>query len=230
MTNAEFVSRILNTNKLLTKDGHISRRHVLFAGRTKAKALISQRLDEFKLMNDQSIITSIKCFELESVDWTDCNVFEFKVCENIMKSTKKLPEIVTGKIGSAVLLVTSVDGSIIYDEISPRSFKNLQSRKYKIKTEDFYTIQDGYIVLPNSTNEIINLDVIVLDKYDAMQVAGCDCGEDCDSVWDMDFVCPDVHLETVITSTLQEIASIYSRTPKDENPNMDENQKSQTVR
>lgn len=229
MTKGEMVSSVLNDNKLLTKDTHISRRHVLRIANSKAKQLLSQRVDEFKLQNSYDLITNIPCLELEQVEWVDCGIIEFRLCETIMKSKCKLPETITGRSATAVFYVASLDGSVEFKLTTPRDFALLKRRKYKNNKSNFYMIKDGHIFLPDSTTEIVTMDLITMSEKEARD-CGCNNEEDCTSLWDEKFTCTDLLLETVRQQTVQEIAGIYARTQKDENPNLDENQRSATVK
>lgn len=231
ITNAEFVSRVVNNIRATSKDSHISRRFILNIGRTKAKFLMSQKLDEMSMFREEGLITTIDCFRLSQIDSKSCSIFEFNLCDNLMRSVNKLPEGLFGKNGAGVVSVMSIDGGHEYHYISPQRYSLLKKRKYSRDNSRYYYIKDGYLYLPNSTTELVEIRMFVLDQSEAQSV--CDCigeeGNKCKSVWDNNFICPDRFLDLVLRDTLQEVASIYRATPPDENPNMDENQKSKTV-
>lgn len=228
ITNNEFVSRVANNLKALSKDGHVSERFILKTGRIKAKFLMAQKLDELTMFKEDGIITTIPCFELERIDYKSCDIFEFRLCENIMRSVKRLPDGIFGKNGSGVISVLSMDGSTKFNYITPNAFENLKKRKYRRDSSAYFTIKDGHLYLPDSTNELVEIRMITVDKKEAEEVSSCkEC--DCATVWDYDFVCPDRFLDLVAKDTLQELASIYRTSIVDSNPNMDPNQKSATV-
>jgi len=228
ITNSEFVSRVSNNLKADTKDGHMSDRLVLNTGRVKAKFLMAQKLDEMTLFKEDGIISTVECFRLERVDYKACDIFEFRLCEDIMKSEHKLPDGIFGKNGSGIISIVSMDGDVKYNYITPNAFGNLQKRKYKRDTSVYFTIKDGYLYLPNSTNELVEIRMIATNKKEVEEVSSCkDCG--CKSIWDYEFVCPDRFLDLVVKDTLQELGSIYRTSVVDSNPNMDPNQKSQTI-
>jgi hypothetical protein len=224
ITNSEFVSRVANNLRTRSKDGHMSDRFILNIGRVKARLLMAQKLDELTLFKEDGIITTIPCFELERIDYKSCDIFEFRLCEDIMKSVNKIPEGLFGKNGSGIISVVSMDNSVRYNYITPNAYENLKKRKYSRSSTEYYTIKDGYLYLPNSTNEIVELRMIALDKKEAAEASSCkDC--DCDSSWDYDFVCPDRFLDLVVKDSLQELASIFRTSVVDSNPNMDPNSK-----
>ena len=229
-TNREFVSRVIGELRTLSKDSHISRRLVLSTGKDKARFLMAQKLDEMTLFREDGIISNIECFELENVPSISCGVMEFKLCKSVMRSVKEIPEGLFGKNGAGILSVTNIDGSDIFRYISPREFINLSKRKYVLSKDKYYTIKDRKIVLPDSEVEVVTLSMFALDKSQLDEVSSC-CDEQakCKTVWDYEFVCPDRFYDLVARDTLQELASIYRTSIVDENPNMDENQKSQTT-
>lgn len=231
VTNNEFVSRVINNLRGLSKDSHISRRFVLRVGIDKSKFLMAQKLDEMTLFKEDGIISSIECFRLKRVTGKSCSIFEFNLCKDIMKSTEKLPEGLFGKNGSGIVSVASVDGEHLYHYITPQDYARLTHRKYKRDYIRYYYVKDGYLYLPDSTTELVEVRMFTLDKK--MTEEACDCADDknrCTPIWDYDFVCPDRFLDLVVKDTTQEVGSFFKSIAPDENPNMDENQKSQTTK
>lgn len=204
---------------------------MLRTGTDKARFLMSQKLDEMTMFKEDGIITTIGCFRLERVTGKSCDIFEFKMCKDLMKSTEKLPEGLFGKNGSGVVSVTSVDGEHLYNNITPQDYARLSHRKYRRDYIRYYYIKDGYLYLPDSTNELVEVRMFTLDKKVGEEA--CECTGDqnkCNPVWNYDFVCPDRFLDLVVKDTTQEIGAYYKSIAPDENPNMDENQKSQTTK
>lgn len=232
ITNAEFVSRIVNNLKALSKDAHISRRFILGIGKMKSAFLISQKIDEMTMFKEEGLITTIECFRLEQVEAKTCDIFEFRLCQNLMKSTKKIPEGFFGKNGSSIVSVLSVDGTHVYDYTTPQSYSLKLRNKFRRGNIRYYYVKDGHLYLPESTNELVELRMFVSDKDKAEEV--CDCPDKdktkaCKSKWDSEFICPDRFLDLVVRDTLQEVGNFYRSSVEDENGNLDSNQKSQTT-
>lgn len=228
-TNGHFVSRVSQGLKALTKDGRVSNRYILTIGRDKARYLMAQKLDEMTLFKEEGIITHIPCVEFIEESVKSCDIFEFKRCHSLMRSKEKLPEGIFGKNGSGIVSVTSVDAGKDYDYITPRRFAGLSKRKYVIRDSRFYYVRDGYLYLPNSTTELLDIDMIALDKSSADMVSSCKESSFCESHWDLDFICPDRFFDLVVQDTIQEVANFYRTSIPDTNPNLDENQKQKTV-
>lgn len=229
-TNAEFVSRIANDLKSLSKDGRINRRHVLAIGQDKAKFFINQKLDELTLFREDGIISTIECFELENIPTKKCGIFEFKLCKSLMKSVEKLPEGFFGKNGSGIIEVSKIDGSKVFQPTNTRRYRDITNLKYKRDTSSYYIIQDGYLYLPDAEIEAVNVQMITLKKWEIEKASTC-CSkrDDCKSYWDYEFVCPDRFYDLVVRDTLTEMASIYRTSIEDTNPNLDPNQPGKTT-
>lgn len=232
VTNSEFVSRVVNGLKALTKDSHVSWRYILNIGKQKALFLMSQKLDEKSLYKEDGLISYIDCFKMERIKSKDCGIVEFRMCDSLMKSCKELPEGFFGKNGASIFSVENVDGSYSYRYITPRQWSRNKKRKYRRKSTRNYFIKDGYLYLPDSQNELVTVGMIMMDKSEAENLSECcdSSSASCESKWDQDFVCPDRFIDLVTRETIQEVGSFYRTSVADENPNLDENQKTKTVK
>lgn len=232
MNNGDFVSGIINELELLQKDTWVSRRSVLHIGKSKAKMLLAQRVDEFKLRNAFDLISVINCFEMEEVDRITCCSVDLRNCNTLMKSVNKIPETIYGRTGIAIFSINSIDDGIEFIPSTPELIKNRKKLKYKKPgNEYFYFIEDGYLFITEYI-ESVKIRMIAINEEE-LEDCGCEDkkkNSDCKSLWDMKFPITDLLLENVRSMTLQELMSTVVSIPKDENPNMDENQKSATVR
>lgn len=229
-TQGEFVSRVINDLKGLTKDGRVNRRHVLKIGQDKARFLMNQKLDELSLFREEGIVTTLNCFEFEKDSVVKCGIAEFKTCNSLMKSIEKLPEGLSGKNGASIILVSTIDGSEIFKRTNRRRYAELKSLKYRKNLNNYYLVEDGRMLLPDSTYEALDVQMITTDKKHAETVSSCcENKNPCKSLWEYEFVCPDRFYDLVVTDTLSELANIYRTSVEDSNPNLDINQKGKTT-
>lgn len=231
MTNLEFVSRVGNSLRAINKDAHISRRYILKVGRNKSKFLISQKLRDRTLYKESNIVSYIECFELQPITTFDCGIVEFKNCKNLMKSTKKLPELIYSRYGSSIVEVTSIDGEVEFSRTTPRKYRNDSKRIHtKYLTTKFFYEKDSYLYLPDSRVEMVGVGLITLETEKLEAVSACNESGDCAiSIWDREFIVSDKLDEVVISETVKEIAGTYMQITPDTNPNMDENQRGKTT-
>ena len=232
MTNRELVSRVVNNLRTLNKDQHISRRFILRMAKNKAKFYIAQKLHDRSLYKEDKLYKTIKCFQLKRDDAVKCNILEFRRCNNLMKSIKKLPETVFSRFGASIVSISSVGVEIEFTPITTQKYALQKNRQFAnlIKPNNYY-IQDGYLYLPDSEIELVNVVLLPVSLDEVEDASGCkdeDACDGCKEGWDYEFNCPDKLLEIVIQETLKEIASFYKAVTIDENPNMDEHQKTQT--
>lgn len=227
MTNGEVVSTILGKLKAVDKDGLINRRTIIKTAQTKARFLIAQKLDEGTLRKDSGVYHTLKCFPLRRVKSVDCDIVEFKRCDDLMKSVEKLPAAMFSRVGPAIDFVSNIDDSILYNPTTPRRYANSKKRVFSTTSEQTYYIKDGYLYLPDSTNEMVNISMIPEDAYDLQQKSTCST-DTCQSFWDAAFICPDRLEDFVLRATFEELIATI-QIPKDENPNLDSNIKSQTT-
>lgn len=234
ITNGDFTGRVVNNIRALNKDGRISRRHVLNVGKVKSAFYITQKLGEHSLFKDEGIITYMDCVKLNSVSPRICGIAEFSRCSDLMRTVERLPETLYTRQGSSIVSVSSVDEGynegITFTPITPRQYQQQKNRSFsKAVPPHFYYVKDGYLYLPNSQVKLLNIALITLDTRTAKEQSSCSGFDFCQSAWEDTFICPEKLLEQVTQETIEEVLRTYKAITPDENPNMDNNQKSSTV-
>lgn len=225
MTKREFVSEVVHHLNSLNKDSRRSPRYILSTAVSYIQYLINSR-PLSALFRDINNFTSVDCVEMERIDKVSCEIAEFRVCDKIMRSKKKLPEIYSSTIGLLVESVTNIDSSTSYDKLnSIAHFKETQKRKFGGLFK-YYIIQDNYLYILGSTPEIVSINFFPLDVKKAKELSSCEECDECASELDAEFNCPQAFLSTVRDQTIQLIAGTLLAIPTDENPDLDVNQKS----
>lgn len=221
MTNGEITSRVINTFKALSKDTRLSRRYVLKTLQDKSKFYISQKLADKSLFREMNLYKALDCFEMEKIDVYKCDIIEFRSCKQLMKSKKKLPDLIFSKYGSSVLEVTSLDGEYLFKPITSAQYRMNKQRAGNNIDNQFFYIKDNYLYIPDSEVKVVSLSLITLELYDLEQCSSCS-QDKCKSAWNFEFIVPDKLLEVVISETLKEI-SINRQIQEDQNPNLQDN-------
>ena len=228
MKYRELISRIENGLNALTKDMFIPRRYILSVFKSKAEFYMAQKLFDKTLYRESNLFKWINCVEMIEDDIIKCDKVEFKRCESLMKSKKKLPKLLWSRYGSSIIMVTNLDHSKKYNIITQSDYIVLKSRPNSEKFLGNYAIYiDGYLYIPDSTVKSINILLYTMDEK-ADDISNCKDCKDCESYYDKELLVSDKIREAVIQETLKEI-STRIQIPKDENPNLDSNQKSQTI-
>lgn len=216
MKNKEVVSRIKNQLNLLTKDQQVNDRFILFTAQNIATTFISQKLKEMSLFREFNLYKEVPCIDMEKVDTKLCGIFEFSNCSTLIKSKKKIPNLIYSRLGSSIKEVTSIDSDFKFYPSTISDYRNNSKRKGFKKGNHFY-IKDDYLYIPDVSLKKINILILSLDHYELDQVS--ECCDNCQSAWDYDFITPSKLLEPIIESTVNQLI-ITKQIPKDENPNL----------
>ena len=226
-TNREIVSQVENQYKLINKDTYLNKRLALFTAQSIAESYLAKKARDKSLHRYSSLYKTIPCVEMESIESVSCDIIEFRLCDNLMRSVKKLPRLVESRYGGSIKSVTNISDSVSFSPSTLSEYqRNTKRQGFNQSIKTFY-IKDDYLYLPNTEVERVNLYVLAIDQYDLNEI--CECSkEECKSVWDYEFIITSDLLQQVIRETAQTMA-VTVQVPEDENPNMDSNIKSQTV-
>jgi|AntDeeMinimDraft_6_1070357.scaffolds.fasta_scaffold04511_2 hypothetical protein len=227
-TNAEIVSRVLNGLKLLNKDELISKRYILNIAEKNAEFLISHKLRDKSLFRETNVYSSVNCLELEKKDVYTCGVVEFHSCNKVMRSKKKLPDLIFSRYGAGLRQVTPID-FMSDEEFYPATLVQFKRNRRRVRVQEDsknYYIKDNYVYIPESDVRAISLELIVVNTFKLSEIDS-EFTKGCKSAWEYEFKCPDKLSDTVIQKTIQEVA-VGRGIPEDENPNLSSNLKSRT--
>lgn len=227
-TYREIISNIQETLNSTTKDTYIPRRLILSLLKQNIQDFMTKKLNDKSLFREVNIYDWIECIEMVSLDTIKCPIVELQRCNSLMKSKNKLPNLIWSRFGASIVSVTTVDSDREFNIISEKDYSNLKRRRGFEKFKGNYVIigSDNHLYIPDSTIELVNALVYTLDesKYDCSSCKD----NDCRSYWDNEISIPDKILNPSIASTINNLM-IRIQIPKDENPNLDSNIKSQTV-
>ena len=226
MTNAQLISRITNGFQLLNKDGRLSKRYILHIAEKHAEFLISHKLRDKSLFRETNVYSSISCFELERKDTYSCGVIEFESCNRVMRSKKKLPNLIFSRYGGSIRQVTPID--FMSDEEFTSStlaqYKRDRRRLNLQEDSNSFYLKDGYVYIPEVDIKAIAMEVIVVNTFSLTDL-DANYEKDCRSAWEYEFKIPTKLLDPLIKMVREEL-QMPVQIPKDENPNMDSNIKS----
>ena len=218
-SNNSIVSKVINSYRLLTKDGHISRRYVLKLLRDVSKNLLSKKLMDRTLALESNLYTKLECLEFEKVDMVKCPIIEFRMCRTLMKSKCKLPDPIFSRLGASITEIVSLDGMYELKLISAEQYRRNQKRKYSIDGEVYiYLAEDGHLYIPDEEIYSLNVTFMTLFPEEADECSECK-KDNCKSGWDYPFIGSDKLDDVVFKEVLQILGSTYKATQEDQNPN-----------
>lgn len=227
MTYGELVSGVINSFNSVKKDMRIPKRYVLSVFKKNAEFIMSQKLRDRSLYREEDLFTWLNCVELKKEDIVSCPIIEFKTCKQLMRTKKKLPKILSSIFGYAILMVTTIDGDKEYKIKTLSSYNTLKRRSGFNKFKGNYAyIKDGYLYIPDSEVEAVNILLLTLDE-DSDEISNCcDPNLKCISIWDREVKVADKILTPIIQQTIQEVSMRFN-IPVDENSNLDVNVKTE---
>ncbi|MFT6125718.1 MAG: hypothetical protein ACJAVA_000159 [Flavobacteriaceae bacterium] len=224
MKNKEFVSRVSNQLKMLSKDDYISDRYILSVGNTIATKFITQKIQTRSIDRDLSLYKEVACIEFEPKNIFECKYVEFKSCKTLYKSKKTLKELglVFTRYGSSIKELYSIDRIFTVFTESTLYQLRLDSQRDGVNNiSDRFYILDGYIYITQEIEVLSGL-ILAIDQYELDNFSSCT--ENCKSAWEYDFIAPDSLLEDIIGYTLQQV-SMPKGISTDEKPNLNSNDK-----
>lgn len=222
MKNREIVSRISNQIRMITKDDYVSDRLVLNVAKSIATKFMTQKIQRRAIDRDMSLFKEIKCIEFEPEDTFSCKFVEFRSCDKLSKSKAKFSDLIYTRYGSSIKELYSIDRKNSFYESTLYQFRNDSNRKgaENLPQNKFYVLDD-HIYVPGEIDSLSGL-VLATDHYELEE--SCGCTENCKSVWDYEFICPDSMLEDVIGMSLQNLG-MTKNIPVDESPDLNNNKK-----
>ncbi len=225
MNNNEAVSKIISSFKFLNKDERISRRYVLRLLRDASKNLLSQKLLDRTISEEQNLYSKIECFEFEKVDVFSCPIIEFRKCNTLMRSKKPLPELVFSRNGASIKEVVSVDDLTEVYLTTPDQYRRDRKRKYYSSEDTYlYIDTDNYAYIVDKPVYAVNITLLTIKTDEVNEASSCSNSVECKSGWDYDFIVPDKLQDTVFKEVLQILSNPYSARREDPNPNNVEGQ------
>lgn len=222
-TYNELVSRVQNTLNQVAKDTFIPRRFILHILKSKIAFYTAQKLYDRSIFRDTNSYKWIECIRMKEESGVKCGV-DLQKCETVSKSVKKLPELMWGKYGPSILMVTNIDGSKEYQVVSPLYYNSIKKKSTFSKFKGRYAIiyPDNHLYIPDSSVKVVN---VLLLTFDEKCVDSSDCeGSEmkCSNYWDTDIEVPDKLSEAIIQETIKEV-SMRIQIPLDANENSNPN-------
>lgn len=218
-TVRDMVSRVRSLNKLVSADNTITDRVIAADLQSKASFFIKREVDKRKLWASSNIFTPIPCVELEPVPISEC--CDFLSDKKIAKSKLKLPKIAEGNYGFLIQGVFSTEISVKLTEVTPSRYINLA--KLNLPTKDvYYWIQNQHLYLSDPKVKIVSLSAYFEEDIPTeLLYKECECAPHikkeaaCVNPLDREFKCPGYLEETIVSSTLQTLLSVYFKIPID---------------
>ena len=200
-------------------DDYISEEYIFNIGVSIAQLIIKRETDSKKLFKNTSLFKSLPCIEMKTVPLNSCGII--LNCETLQRSKKKLPKAFLSNFGS-LINVFNLTRDLQYKEISPVLYKDLKTARFKPRNTKYFWIDNGYLFIPDSSVVSVLAYIFSPDIENILSLSE----NDCESLLDSEFPSPDYMISTILNETVSQIYN-SKRIPKDENSNLNSNEKSE---
>ena len=231
MTVGDLIQRVqsLYSKGVESDDSRLTRRHIYNKLLSVRSTLIFNKVNKKQFISQWNFDT-LPCVELIKVEGHECPCIPPVGCE-ILRTKFKLPKPISSLSSHLLDSVTSIDGSVIFDETTWKGKKWRKGDKYTSKKPDFF-IKDDFLYI-TVTRKLKAIDIVGLFN-DPVEIANfpsiCDndC-QDCDtcpeSPLDVEFNIDDDLIDTLIELSVKELVYLFNQNREDlTNNSIDNNQ------
>lgn len=234
----QFISDIQTSIRAVNSDGFIPPRFIYYEAQSIIADFLKKDQDaKKKLQRISEGWSTIDCVDLEEIPVIECADIDVRLCDKMMRSVNRLPNIHTYSYGNIIKHVASVNFAYFFEPTNPKQWNNIQKRQYKDKNKYYYYILDNYIYLPIPKSidlpiEVLRIDAYFMDKHDVdkfkalKKCSECPKGDLCTSPLDYEVVIPSYLVSAVKTELLNKLLSVYLKLSPDTYANLNEIEKS----
>jgi hypothetical protein len=228
----QFISDIQTSIKAISADSYIPPRFVFYESQNIISDFLKKDNDaKKKLSRLADGWSEIDCVELEEIPVIQCADIDVRLCDKVMKSKFKIPEIYSFSYGNIINHVASVNFSYFFDPVNPRQWNNIQKRQYKDKNKYYYFILNNYLYIPVPKGndlpvEVVRIKAFFMDQskveeYKNLQdCQDCPKSSSCKSTLDYEMVIPSYLINDVKKELINRLASVYLKITPDEYANL----------
>lgn len=163
--------------------------------------------------------------EMEQSSLINCSDIAIPQCTSVMKSKLKLPGIYTTRYGY-LMNVASLEYGIQYIPTTPLLYSKYKKSRYQNPKYKYFWINNGYIIIPDSFVEAVEVRAIFYNKAEAAKLDQCNNDKsNCKLMLDYEFTVPGHLLADVRKATVIELAQIRKAIIPSEWPHLNQLEK-----
>jgi hypothetical protein len=211
-TNREAISRIRNLIKAVNEDAFITDRYIYSLLLKHSKSILHRKDVESRLMFNEDLFETIPHVELIEIDKIEADCARIKTGCKIMRTKKKLPALMTGTDGPLFRVVSSIDGSDIFQQCVAAVYVSMAlSTTFKYNKTHYFWYKNGYLYFPNILWDAVSVE----GMFEGSLSDFCSTEEnDCALAQDSSLKIPDYLFSEVESVVLQDL-SLIMKIPED---------------
>ena len=189
-------------------------------------ASILKQVNETKrVWKSSDVWQKIKCLEMETISAADCTEIAPLVKEYIAKSKSKVPATYTSAAGDMVRDINSIfPYGKQYRLVTPKEYRAIRQREIQDKSIGYAFIIDNYLYIPDSEVEKVTITGAFINPREAALLNGED---PCKPFLDYTFYAPEYLIKAVHDLVIQDLLGASQKVVKDEDANLNENERGQ---
>lgn len=221
MKNSEVIQRVqsLYSKGVQSDDSRLSERHIfnkLISARSK---ILGQKLNKRQKLSQWNYQT-LPCVAMEEAPLHECPCLPPVGCK-IMKSVDPIPEPLTDLNSHIFQSVTSIEGSIIFSEVTWKEKQHKSGGKYTSTKPDYFIRNNYLYITAKDGSEVVAVTGVFEDPIAAdIFPSYCDDPDcvtclDCESYLEKEFVGDTDLIDTLVEMATVELIKVFSSLPED---------------
>lgn len=205
-TIRESISRIRNVFKLVTEDAFLTDRFIYSLLLKHSKALMKRDDVVKSIMQVDTLFETLPYVELVEVDRIEAGCAGIKSGCQIMRTEKKLPELMTDSDGPIFRTIASIDGQDIMQQCRSAVYVSMsKSTSFKYNQTKYYWYKNGYLYFPNIDWDAVSIEGMFEDTIEGF----CNIDDkNCQKAQDRTFTAPDYLFTEIEQLTQQELMTL----------------------
>ena len=218
MLLADIIQRVqsLYSKGVQSDDSRLTPRHIYSKVLTTWNKLVSQEAKKNQKTNEWNYIT-LSCVEMIKAPIHECACLPSIGCE-VTRTKLPLPKPLTNLNAHLISSVTSIDGHLIFTEVTFKEAKYQGSNKYTA-TKPTYYIRNGYLYLTSMKGVMPSIISVTGLWEDPLASYISYCGEDpadvCNSPMEMDFPIDMDMVDTLVELASKELVTFFNQQKED---------------
>jgi len=231
MITIDIIQRIksLYSKGVQSDDSRLTDRHIYNKMVTVRSKLISQSAKKKQKINQWSYQT-IPCIELIKAELHECPCIPPLGCD-ILRSKYPIPKPLTDLNSHLIQSVSTLEGNVIFSEITWNEKKYKSSNKYTANKPDYF-IRNNYLYITHRSGlKVITLTGLFdnpLEVENFPSFCECDDCNNCESILEKEFPIDNDMIETLIDITKIELIEQFSQMVRDSSNNSEDNTSNNT--
>lgn len=219
MNTGEIIQRIqsIYSKGVQSRSTRLSPRHIYSKMLTTRSKLISQEAKSKQKINQWSYQT-LNCIELVEAPLHECPCLPPVGC-TILKSKYPLPKPLTDYNSHLIQSVTSIEGDVIFNEVSWTEKRYKSKSKFTANKPDYF-IRNNYLYITHRSGlKVVSITGVFQNPFEVLKFPSLceDCKSciDCLSPLEMEFPIDEDSIDTLVELSLIELVDRFNNNSED---------------